>query len=422
MYRALATTNGFASRGWRVTVLTATHETFETLTGTDPGAEERIDPRISVVRVPFDLTRGETDLARWSRTRVVSPLWWGFLRARRERRSFPESIYGGWLPALLEAAERIHRSDPVSLVIGSANPNVDFAPGDHLHRRFGVPYVMDYRDSWHLDYYTGRRRGNPRSRSARLERRLLRNAHEVWFVNQPILDWHARHYPAGAENYFVVANGFDPEFLDSTPRERGVRGHGLVFGYLGTIYGPMPLRESLEGWRLARERSPLLADSSLVIRGRLGHFSAEDPALLGLIDEFGSVGVSYRGPVGKSDVAEVYRGFDALLLILGKSRYVTSGKVFEYAATGLPIASLHDPETASSDVLAEYPAWFPTAEVTPESIARTLIETAEYAASLSPADVSANRAWARHLSREAQLGPRIAALSAAAGLDPGGDE
>lgn len=412
MYRALATANAFASDGWDVTVLTATCETFETLTGTDPDAEERIDPRITVVRVPFDLARGEADLSKWSRARVASPLWWSFTTAWRERRSFPENIYGGWFPALVESAEQVHRENPVSLVIGSANPNVDFAPGDRLHRRFGVPYVMDYRDSWHLNFYTGNRIGSPLSRSARLERRMLRNAREAWFVNEPIRDWHARQYPEGAERYFVVANGYDPEFLE-LPRTRDRNADdGLVFGYLGTVYGPMPLRETLEGWRLARERSDLIARSSLIIRGRLGHFVTEDPALLRLIDGFKADGVSFQGPVSKSGVADVYESFDALLLILGKSKYVTSGKVFEYAATGLPITSLHDPETASTSVLADYPAWFPAVDITPEGIARALLATAERASAMRAADIAEGREWARHLARDAQLAPRISALRA----------
>ena len=60
MYRALATANAFVREGWQVTVLTATRDTFERLTGSDPEAEKSIDPRIDIVRVPFDPERGET--------------------------------------------------------------------------------------------------------------------------------------------------------------------------------------------------------------------------------------------------------------------------------------------------------------------------------------------------------------------------
>lgn len=417
MYRALATANAFAEAGWRVTVLTATEETFERLTGTDPDAAAAVDPRITVVRIPFDTSRGEPDLTRWPRIRVWSPLFWSLLTLLRERRAFPETNYGGWAGPLRAAARRIHAQDPVSLVIGTANPNVDFVPGDELHRRAGVPYVMDYRDTWHLDVYAGRRIGRRRSRSARLERRLLAGAHETWFVNQPILDWHAEQYPEGAERFHVVANGYDPVFLDPRRDRTPDPEAGLTFGFLGTVYGPMPLRETLEGWRSARERSPLVARSRLVMAGRLGHYATPDPPTLALLDEYAADGVEYAGPVSKTRVSETYRGFDALLLILGASRFVTSGKVFEYAATGLPIVSLHDPATASSRTLDGYPAWHPVPSLSVEDIAATFVRAADAAAAHGPAEVEAGRAWAARYERAAQLEPRISALRTSIGAD-----
>lgn len=418
VYRALATANMFAAEGWDVTVLTASREVFEYQTGTDPELESRIDPRITVVRVPFNWDRGQPDLAKWSRTRVASNLLWTYTRSQRDRVAFPEAGYGSWRRSLVAATERVHREKPVNLVIGTANPNVDFTPGWHLNRNHKIPYVMDYRDTWHLDVYRDKRIGSPRSRSARMERRLLRNAAEAWFVNAPIRDWHAANYPERAEAFHVVANGFDQEFarqfVDHQPQRNG-EATGLTFGYLGTMYGPMPLRESLEGWRLARSTSALMARSRLVIRGRLGHYAEPDPALLGLLEEYRHDGVTYEGAVSKTQVAEVYRTFDVLLLILGRSKYVTSGKVFEYAATGLPIVSLHHPDTASTGILAGHPDWFPAEELSGTHIARLLTRAGESAVAASPEKQRLAREWADHLSRENQLHPRILDLQALVG-------
>jgi glycosyltransferase involved in cell wall biosynthesis len=411
MYRALATSNAFVAAGWRVTVITAERDAFDRLTGSDPASEQAIDPRVTIVRVPFESARGETDLARWTRERAKSPLLWSLRTSWREYRSFPETGYGGWATDLVAAAERVHDADPVDLTIGTANPNVDFAPGYALWSRHSVPYVMDYRDAWHLDLYDDKRIGSRLSAPARLEGRMLKNAREVWFVNQPILDWHAHEYPENSANFHVVANGFDPGFLDATRARLPNPRDGLVFGYLGSLYGPVPVRETFEGWRLARTRSPLLARSSLVIRGRIGRTAEPDPASLALFDEFAADSVSYGGPVSKTDVASVYRTFDALLLMLVKGKYVTSGKVFEYAATGLPILSLHDVDNASSAILAGHPAWIQTPDLSVESIAQSFVTAGGIAASMTAADYAAVRAWADHLSRDKQLAPRIAELA-----------
>ncbi len=411
MYRALATANGFAREGWRVTVLTATRETFERLNGTDPEAETSIHPDIKVVRIPFDPDRGEGDLAKWSRLRIFSPLLWNGLRWLRALAGFPEVAYGSWRRPLAAAAQSIHEADPVSLVVGTANPNVDFVPGDHLYRRFGVPYVMDHRDAWHLNVYTGKRVGSRRSRSNRLERRMLDHAIEAWFVNAPIRDWHAQNHPERANRFHVVANGFDPAFLDRSKIEKRTRPADLTVGYLGTIYGPIPLRETLEGWRLARQRSSVLASASLVFRGRLGHFAEPDPEAAALLDEFRDDRVIYAGPVSKTQVSAVYSEFDLLLLIISRSRYVTSGKVFEYAATGLPIAALHDPISAATSVLDGYPSLFAADEVSAEAFAHAIVAASEFAATMTNHEILAAQEWAQHLARDEQLLPRITALS-----------
>lgn len=412
MYRALATSNAFAREGWRVTVLTTTRETFERLTGSDPETEASIDPRVTVVRIPFDAERSDDNIANWSRLRVFSPLLWTALRWIPAWFSFPERSYGGWKGALVAAAEQIHRAEPVDLVIGSANPNVDFAPGWHLHRRYGVPYVMDHRDAWHLDVYSGKRTASRLSRSSRLESRMFARSTESWFVNAPIRDWHAAEHPAKGDDFHVVANGYDPEFVQAERDRLPDPDAGLVFGYLGTIYGPIPLREALDAWRLARTRSPLLARARLVVRGRLGHFSEPDAATAELLDAYRADGVSYEGPVSKTAVSSVYRSFDALLLIISRSPYVTSGKVFEYAASGLPIAALHDPVTAATSVLAEHPARFGVERVDVEQFAAALIATGESAARQTPASIAATQEWARQFARDEQLRPRIRALRA----------
>ena len=412
MYRALATANAFAREGWKVTVLTATRDTYERLTGSDPESEAAIRDDVTVVRIPFDPARGDDNLANWSRLRVYSPLLWTALRWVAAFFTFPERNYGRWEAPLERAARQIHHEHPVDLVIGSANPNVDFVPGWYLYRRHGVPFVMDHRDAWHLDVYTGQRTASRMSRSSWLERRMFQRSTEGWFVNAPIRDWHAVEHPTRSNDFHVVANGFDPEFLETDRHRAPDPDGGLVFGFLGTIYGPIPLREALDAWRLARTRSPLLARSRFVVRGRLGHFSEPDTAVAELLDEYRNDGVSYEGPVSKTAVSDVYRSFDALLLVISRSPYVTSGKVFEYAASGLPIAALHDPVTAATSVLAGHPTRFGVTEVDVEQFAAALIATGECAATQTFASIAATQEWARQYARDAQLTPRIHALRA----------
>ncbi|MBB5788403.1 glycosyl transferase [Jiangella mangrovi] len=413
VYRALATANRFAAQGWRVTVLTAERDTFVRFTGADPSLESRVAEGIEVVRIPFEWPALESDLHRWSRFRVEQPRVWRKLRAWRDQRTFPEVGYGPWKKPLVAAAERIHRADPVDLVVATANPNVVFAAAGHLHRKFGVPYVMDYRDAWLLDVFTGGRLHAPRSRAARAERELMASASEVWFVNDPIREWHRALYPATAARMHTVANGFDADLVPDAPADRapGEPGGELRFGYLGTVTPRVPLAEFLAGWKRARELSPSVAASSAHIHGYLGYYAQPRPEMLAAIAAAGDDAVSYDGPVGKGDVAKVYDGLDVQLLILAAGRYVTSGKVFEYLATGLPVVSVHHPDNAAGDVLRGHPLWFPAADLSPDGIAAALVAAAEAVATAGPELRQQARDFGARYRRDLQLDPRIDALT-----------
>lgn len=412
VYRALATANAFAQRGWRVTVLTADRETFLDYTGADTSLEELVDPRVEIVRIPFEWPMLETDVRRWGFVRAFAPNLWRRARVRLDTVGFPEVGYGPWKRRLETAAVDIHRRVPVDLVVASANPNVDFAAADVLHRRFRVPYVMDYRDAWMLDVFDGDLLHPEGGRVARLEARLIASAREVWFVNASIRAWHQQRYPALADRMHVVANGFDPDLAPLPRVETRAPDRPLRFGYIGTVSGKVPLPAFVAGWRVARTRSPALAEARAEIWGYLGFYSTPSANLARLVNENADVGVTYEGPLAKVRVREVYEQFDALLLILGAGRHVTSGKVFEYMASALPIVSVHDPQNAASDVLRDYPMWCPVPDLEPESIARAIESAAELARSATPDQRTRCAEVAQRFRRDLQLAPRVDALTA----------
>lgn len=411
VYRALATANRFAEQGWRVTVLTADRETFYRFTGVDETLEERIHPDVEVVRVPFEWPLLEMDLRRWSRSRAANPTLWNKIRIKRDQVPFPETGYGPWRETIEKAAEKIHQENPVDLTVATANPHVAFTAAYHLHQKSQVPYVMDYRDAWLLDVFSGDRLHEANSRAARWERKLVENAREIWFVNDPIRHWHEELYPAHASKMHVVANGFDPDLVPETNDREPVGDRPLVFGYVGTVSPKVPLADFVKGWQLAREKSEDLRDAKVKIHGYLGYYAQPRSDMLAIINAAADDGVSYEGPVGKGEIAKAYDEFDAQLLMLGKGRYVTSGKVFEYLATGLPIVSVHDAMNAASDVLRGHPLWFPVGDIEdPESIAEALIEAARAARNADEGIRAKAREFGAGYRRDLQLDPRIQAL------------
>ncbi|MEO7147110.1 MAG: glycosyltransferase [Terrimesophilobacter sp.] len=411
VYRALATANAFSEAGWRVTVLTVERETFLFTTGIDASLESHIDPSVRVVRIPYDVASIQHDLRRWSWIRARFTELWNVVRVARNLSSFPEPASGAWRHTLESVALSIHDDDPVDLVVGTTNPFIDFAPGLALKKKRGVPYVMDYRDAWQLNVFTGARTKKPWSNVARWERALVKSAHEIWFVNEPIKQWHADLYPHSAKRMRVVMNGFDRRLAHFSDRVRDRRDEGLVFGYIGTISPEVPMRQLLAGWKLAREESQLIAESRLQIFGYLGHTGQLASELTQLLESQAQHGVSYDGPVEKSEIVATYATFDALLLVIGPGNYVTSGKVFEYAASGIPIVSIHDQRSGASRVLTGHPAWVSAADLTARGVADALLVGAALALEQTREQRAHVQVWAEHLARENQLRPRIEALA-----------
>jgi glycosyltransferase involved in cell wall biosynthesis len=406
--------NAFARDGWRVTVLTAEREAFLRFTGVDPSLEDQVDPSVRVVRVPFEWPVHETDLRRWSYARVRAPRLWRKARNRLDQVPFPEIGYGPWRRAIERAALAIHRADAVNLTVATANPNVDFAPAFLLRRKYGVPYVMDYRDAWLLDVFSGDMLFADNSPQARTESKYISAAAEVWFVNEPIADWHRKRYPQSSEKIHVVPNGYDPVFAPKPREASSPANRPLTFGYVGTVSGKVPMLEFLNGWRLAVQTRPEMYGARAAVHGYLGYYATSNPELLRLIEEHADVGVTYGGPVPKALIAQQYEDFDVVLLILGAGRYVTSGKVYEYMASGLPIVAVHDPGNAATSVLDGYPRRHAVADLTPPSIAEALVAAARSARDDDADTLQRTREAAAQAAREIQLRPRVAALTTAA--------
>jgi glycosyltransferase involved in cell wall biosynthesis len=410
VHRALATVNAFAADGWDVTVLTVPREVFRDVTGADPRLESLVDPRVDVRRIPFDWPAQQTDLRAWPAWRVLFPRLWATVRKRRDLRAFPEAGYGPWRFELEQAALAVHAEHPVDLVVATTNPEVSVTAGTRLHAEAGVPYVVDYRDAWSLHTYSGRRRHAPDSPVGRAEAASLGGAAEIWLVNEPLRRWHAAAYPACARRMHVVMNGYDRDLPADLVRVGGP-GAPLRFGYLGTMTHVVPLAEFVAGWWRGRELSAEVASASAVLRGYLGYYAAPDAGLAAIVDGAADAGVSYAGPVSKTEVTATYAGFDVLLFLLGGGEFVTSGKVFEYMSTGMPIVSVVTPGCGAAEVLAGYPRWHPATDLSPDAIAAALASAADDArAPDAAARGEAAREHARQYRRDRQLAPRLAAL------------
>jgi glycosyltransferase involved in cell wall biosynthesis len=409
VYRARATANHLARSGWDVTVYTAPRRFFTQYIGsTDPALEDSVDSRIRVERPAMGYFRWERDIRRYGRFRANMPVLANAGYNWFQRAFFPEH-YASWIPRVVVRALRSHARHRFDLVVATGNPFASFAAAWWLRRLTGTPYVIDYRDSWTFNQFTGEPKFPPGHPAWAWERRAIEGAALSVFVNEGQRAWHAQRYPAAAGRMTVVTNGWEPELLGRAPYPGPVSGRPLRFGYVGTVTEAMPLAELFDGWRIARNH-PALADATFDLYGHLGFFRQSADQLLDRIPVAEGIGVAYRGPLSKAQVADAYRGLDILVFCVPGARYVTSGKVFEYMATGKPIVSVHSPDIAAADVLTGHPLWFGIDRLDAAAVADALVSAAKAAGDLAERDFDAALAHAGRFTRDATLGPFEAAL------------
>jgi len=412
-HRMKATANLLCEQGCDVTVITIARQSWMREYGLDPTLLDGVDPRIRVVELDLSRDDVDPDIRTYGWFRARHPKRWIKYRRRREQRPFPEPVFGAWRSRLEQAVLDLHDAKPGDLVLVSTVPYTGLAAAWKLWTAGRVPYAVDFRDAWSLDVIGGGEAFPIRSRRGRWEKKVVEHAVRIWCVNDSIRDHYARRYPDVRERLRVVRNGSDlPPVMQLRRPDPET---GLTFGYLGTAAFPIHyLWNLLEGWRLARLDDPVLERSRLDFRGHFGWQSADmADSRRGLLGKLGSEGVFFGGPVGRADVAATYAEWDALLFLITGGPHMTSGKVYEYMATGLPIMSIHEPDHGALEVLREYPLWTPPpAKITADLLAESFVATARLVLSATDDKRRAALVHASPFQRRAQMAPAVRDLVA----------
>lgn len=395
VYRSRAVANFFARSGWDVTVLAGPVAHFEeTSGGLDTALSETVDPRVRVVRPGFD----RSGLPRPEGHRAADPL---------ERHGpFPEK-YADWSRNAFHEGLRLHEEHPFDLVLATGNPFSAFAAAQSLSDSTGCPYVLDYRDSWTLDLFTNRPAFPPAHPAHRWEADFMASASAVAFVNTALRNWHAERYPDAAERMTVVPNGWDPDVLPRTGSTGPVEDGVVHYAYVGTVTAQQPVMRMAAGFRELRRRTDSFTPR-LHLHGHLGYFADNAEKLqrkLGIgpflsEDEPDPRLIAYEGPVSKTAVGQVYDRSDVLVFLAGGSRYVTSGKIFEYMATGKPIVSVHKDRSAAEEYLERYPLWFKPKSLEAHHVAEALALAGEAARRPDPGLAETAREYAARFTRD----------------------
>ncbi len=241
-----------------------------------------------------------------------------------------------WRKKALKIASKIIETQKIDIMYASAPPFTDFIVASELKKKYGIPLVVDYMDSWlHSpdNFYPTKMHGFI---NAKKELEVLRVADETITVNRRIKEYIIESYPnIKHTDINIIPHGFDQEEFSSATAQLP-RTNKMRFTYAGTFFNLSSPKYFLEGLSIAFKKRPDM--KSKVEACFIGLLSKEDQKLISKFNLIESV--YYPGYVNHKESMKYLLASDVLWFTIGKGsgdELVSPVKLSEYIGARKPI-------------------------------------------------------------------------------------
>lgn len=354
--------------GWASTVITTADRDYWIL---DSTLLEEVPAAAEVERVGgFTALQALTMLARAGVSvekpeGARRPTAFRSLRALQRWFLIPDG-YRGWARTARKAAERRIQAGGVDALWTTSSPESAHLAGLALKRRFGIPWVADFRDPWvgRVTYHPPTGWHDRRHRA--MERAVVHSADRVTVVSEAMAARYRARYPEIDSSRFVfLPNGFDSDDWRRAEAARSGRRAGS---------GANDTRNATEGGRFVLLHAGQLAHRPTVrtLLHAVRRVIADDPAsrrdlrvcFLGGNEELSE---RERGRYELGEVLEFFpsrphlEALDSMrrataLVLLGHGGEADSllytGKIYEYLSSGRPVLGIVD-EGPAAELIRE---------------------------------------------------------------------
>jgi glycosyltransferase involved in cell wall biosynthesis len=238
-----------------------------------------------------------------------------------------------WKRIAVAEARKIFASCKVDALYTTSPPYSVHLIGLTLKRRYGLPWIADFRDQWATNVGFNPFLKNPyrRWREQRMERRVVEAADWVVAVTEPAAEDFRSRYPQHASKIRVLPNGFDEADFGSTDGAGQDRDKFRVrsFGSVGSGRRPGAVLQAFEGFR----GSPGWRDLEVEFFGLFGY--DQKPWREVLKDK-----VRFVRHIPHAEVAGEMRKAGALFVfqcVGGSANFAVPGKLYECGRSGVPV-------------------------------------------------------------------------------------
>lgn len=274
-------------------------------------------------------------LARKGQIRMPAE-WLRKLFSRISNTIFVPDNKRGWAKQALKRACELHEREHFDVVYISAPPFSATRVGIELKRRFGLPFVVDYRDLWYGNQFAFYPTPLHRLLHQKQEYTMVSAADTIIVTNRQMKQTILSYYPfLTHDDISIIPHGFDPEdFINLSPEPRNT--NKFTLGYAGIFYDFVTPKYFLQAFAQIVQDQPALAhDMELHFFGLLRKENQRRIKQLGL-EQF----VVDHGYQNHLECVQGITTCDVLWMMVGKARNadtISSGKLYEYFGAGKPI-------------------------------------------------------------------------------------
>jgi hypothetical protein len=239
-----------------------------------------------------------------------------------------------WVPHAVATASRLMSTTPAAAIFSTAPPVGVHVAAAILQRRYGVPWIADFRDP--LIGNPSRRRWHGRVYDRLLERYIVARASAVIVNTDAVLGGFKKRYPDFRDKCHLIWNGYDPDD-DLAARPIPTRGHKII-AHVGAMYAGRHPSALLSGLARLLERGHV-QPGEVKIR-LVGSIDSNAPWLAhparAFLAERGCLELTGT-TVPRNEARREMTEADYLLLLDLNEGLQVPAKIFEYVRVGRPI-------------------------------------------------------------------------------------
>jgi glycosyltransferase involved in cell wall biosynthesis len=285
------------------------------------------------------------------------------LQTAEKRLEFPDR-QSSWRRPAIRAA--LLGARDAQVVLATGGPWTALVAAEEIARRLRIPLVSDFRDPWTRNPNQVGDSRSRRLRSRALERQIVNRSSFVIANTEELRQQFVADYPQLVDRFMTITNGFD-QVPSSPPLGSG----RFDLCHFGTVYGgraPINLLRAVDA--LASEGRLDPADFRLRFVGR---WEVESRECNALTDRLIARGLVMReAPIPHEACLVEMQRAGALLVLQSGFPLQIPAKIYEYLATGRPIAFIGD-EGATASLIRRHGLGAASADE--PSATRHLLET-----------------------------------------------